>query len=102
MKKALTTLAFATAACFALAAPQASHAGGVDLNIQLGAYLPAPPGVRIYVDAGRPYYVENHRRVYMEKRDHHDHGRHLGHEKGEGHHRKEGHGKGHGGKHGRD
>lgn len=101
MKKALTTLAFATAACFALAAPQASHAG-VDLNIQLGAYLPAPPGVRIYVDAGRPYYVENHRRVYMKKRDHHDNGRHLGHEKGEGHHKGEGHGKGHGNKHGRD
>lgn len=92
MKKALLTLAVATAASFAFA-PQASHASGVDLNIQLGAYIPAPPGVRIYVDAGRPYYVENHRRVYMKKRDHEDNGRHRGHEK------KDGHGKGHGKKH---
>lgn len=101
MKKVVLTLAVAAAVTFAVARPEAAQASSVDLNIQLGAYIPAPPGVRIYVEAGRPYYVENHRRVYMKKRHHEDHGRHLGHYKEEHHDREEGHGKEHG-KHGRD
>jgi hypothetical protein len=102
MKKLSLTLAVAAAAAFAVAGPEAAQAGSVDLNIQLGAYIPAPPGMRIYVEAGRPYYVENHRRVYMKKRHHEDHGRHRGHDRDEHHDRGDGHGKGHGKKHGRD
>uniref|UniRef100_C6E4Z6 Uncharacterized protein n=1 Tax=Geobacter sp. (strain M21) TaxID=443144 RepID=C6E4Z6_GEOSM len=96
MKKALITLAVAAAATFAVTTTEKAQAGSVDLNIQLGAYIPAPPGVRIYVEAGRPYYVENHRRVYMKKKHHEDRGKHRGHDKGEDR------GKGHGKKHGRD
>lgn len=43
-----------------------SEAANVSVNIS--GYLPAPPGVSIHVDAGRPYYVERERRVYMERR----------------------------------
>lgn len=85
MKLAFTTLATAAAiAFFGFAAPDIGHAGPVDVNIQLNGYLPAPPGVHIYYDAGRPYYVENHKRVYMKKKDkdeHHDHGKKKGHKK---------------------
>ena len=73
-----------------------THAAPVDVNIQLSGYLPAPPGVRIHFEAGRPYYVENHRRVYVERDPKHDRGRHRGHYKEEEHDRKKGHGKGHG------
>ena len=54
---------------------------GANVSFQIDAYLPAPPGVRIQVDSGRPYYVERERRVYLEERPKHDNGRHLGHYK---------------------
>jgi hypothetical protein len=38
----------------------------------------------VYYDSGRPYYVENHKRVYMKKNDKGDHGKKKGHKK---HHR---------------
>lgn len=74
----------ATAAALALlafAAPDAGYAGPVDVNIQLSGFLPAPPGVHVYFDAGRPYYVENHKRVYMKKKEKGDHGKKKGHKK---------------------
>jgi len=43
----------------------AAEAANVDIHIN--GYLPAPPGVLVRVDAGRPYYVERDRRVYMER-----------------------------------
>lgn len=39
-----------------------------NVSVNISGFLPAPPGVSIYVDAGRPYYVERERRVYMERR----------------------------------
>jgi hypothetical protein len=77
----------------------AAFAAPVDVNVNLNGYLPAPPGVHVYVDAGRPYYMERERRVYIERdrkhhgkhnhgheyRDHEDRGRHLGHVKGHRH-----------------
>lgn len=39
-----------------------------EVSVNISAYLPAPPGVQIYVDAGRPYYVERGHRVYMKKK----------------------------------
>jgi hypothetical protein len=47
--------------------PTAGFAADVGVNVQINGYLPAPPGVHIYMDAGRPYYVERDRRVYIEK-----------------------------------
>ncbi|HBA89061.1 MAG TPA: hypothetical protein DCZ75_14085 [Geobacter sp.] len=92
MKLAIVSMAAVTLIVqTGISAPTAC-AAPVDVNIQLNGYLPAPPGVRIYFDSGRPYYVENHRRVYVEKKRKHDNGKH----KGEGHGRKNGHGKGHG------
>lgn len=92
MKVVVLTLA---ALCtFILTAPAMVSAGPVNVNISLDAFLPAPPGVRVHVEAGRPYYIVNERRVYMERRDKHDNGRHRGHDKD---HRgkKKGHGKKH-------
>ena len=77
-----------------------AEAANVDVNIS--GFLPAPPGVVVQVDAGRPYYVQHDRRVYMErdreprhrkhfKVKHHDNGRKIGHDK-EDH---AGHGNGH-------
>jgi len=62
------------------------------VNVNVNGYLPAPPGVHVMVDSGRPYYVESDRRVYMERerpakhykkhkkhKKHHDHGHDRGH-----------------------
>lgn len=73
----------------------AADAGPVNVDIRLTGYLPAPPGVHIYFEAGRPYYIENHRRVYIEKEPKGDRGRHEGHYKDKHHGKKNGHGKGH-------
>jgi len=45
-----------------------SDAGAANVSVNISGYLPAPPGVFVRVDAGRPYYVESNRRVYMERR----------------------------------
>ena len=65
---------------------------GPNVNVSVNGYLPAPPGVNVQIDAGRPYYVEGERRVYMErerparhynkhKKHHEDHGNKYGHYK---------------------
>jgi len=46
---------------------------GSSVNVRIDGYLPAPPGVHILIDSGRPYYVERDRRVYMEKKHHRKH-----------------------------
>jgi len=40
---------------------------GPNVNVHVDGFLPAPPGVHVMVDSGRPYYVERDRRVYMER-----------------------------------
>ncbi|MFZ3207402.1 MAG: hypothetical protein WA140_01030 [Geobacteraceae bacterium] len=63
-----------------------------NVNVRIEGYLPAPPGVNIQIDAGRPYYVERDRRIYIErerpaghykkkKKHHKDNGRKNGHYK---------------------
>lgn len=42
--------------------------GTPNLSFSISDYQPAPPNVYIQNDAGRPYYVEHDRRVYMEKK----------------------------------
>ena len=70
---------------------------GSSVNVHVDGYLPAPPGVHILIDSGRPYYVERERRVYIErerpakhyknkhykkeKKHHEDNGNHYGEEK---------------------
>jgi hypothetical protein len=73
---------------------------GSRVNVQVNGYVPAPPGVNVQIDAGRPYYVESNRRVYMEregsgrhdnrkhykyKKHHENKGNKFGHDKHEGH-----------------
>jgi hypothetical protein len=64
------------------------------VNVQINGYLPAPPGVHVYVDGGRPYYMERERRVYVERdRKHHKDKRRHGREYREHGDRGNGHGK---------
>ena len=59
---------------------------GSSVNVNVTGYIPAPPGVNIQVDAGRPYYVESHRRVYMEREPKHYKKHHKKHRKHKRHH----------------
>jgi hypothetical protein len=63
-----------------------------NVNVSINGFLPAPPGVHVQMDSGRPYYVERERRVYMErerparhhkkfKKEHRDHGRGHGNDR---------------------
>ncbi len=79
----------ALAASTLLATAVAGQVRG-EVSVNINAYLPAPPGVHVYVDAGRPYYVEHERRVYMKKKPkkakhhtykHENHGHKHGHNK---------------------
>jgi hypothetical protein len=77
---------------------------GSSVNVRVDGYVPAPPGVNVQIDSGRPYYVESNRRVYIErerpgkhydkkyykeekkhykkhKKHHEDRGNHYGHDK---------------------
>ena len=67
-----------------------AEVGSPNVNVRISDYQPAPAGVYVQSDGGRPYYVERDRRVYMEKRrpgrhykkekkHHKDHGREDGH-----------------------
>lgn len=66
--------------------------GPPNVNVRIDGFLPPPPGVYIQMDAGRPYYVERERRIYIErerpgkhykkyKKHHEDNGRKEGHDK---------------------
>jgi hypothetical protein len=79
--------------------------GSPDVNVRINGYLPAPPGVNVRIDSGRPYYVERERRVYIEeerpvryykKRHYKKHHRHDDHDHGRGHGRGHDRGRGHG------
>jgi hypothetical protein len=89
--KTILALLMMTAATLTLSLNSAEAA---NVNVNINGYVPAPPGVFVRVDAGRPYYVEHDRRVYMErerpgkhkkyKKHHEDNGNHYGHDKHEG------------------
>lgn len=78
---------------------------GSSVNVRINGYVPAPPGVNVQIDAGRSYYVESDRRIYIEKekpkhkhhkkhkKHHDDQGNHYGHDKHEGHGGRGGHGR---------
>ena len=82
MKRTVMTTALLAAL---VAMTPAAGIAGANVSFQIDAYLPAPPGVRIQVDAGRPYYVEGSRRVYLVEKSKHDNGKHLGHYKKDKH-----------------
>jgi hypothetical protein len=78
-----TTLTFAPNEAKAIISAQIS---APSVSVSINGYLPAPPGVFILYDAGRPYYVERERRIYMvekpkHKKHRHDNGRKHGHDK---------------------
>jgi hypothetical protein len=58
-----------------------------NVNVRVDGYLPAPPGVRVLVDSGRPYYVERDRRVYIAEDRSSRHYRDRHYKKFKGHHR---------------
>jgi hypothetical protein len=68
--------------------------GPPGVDVRINGFLPAPPGVHIFYEAERPYYVERGRHVYLERdrrhyrkkyrherenRGHEDNGRGHGH-----------------------
>jgi len=97
MRKSTLFTTLLTAAVIALCSVTVSTAGiaaPIRVNVQVNGYLPAPPGVHIYLDEGRPFYFEHQQRVYVERdrrhhrdkhrhgyeyREHEDNGRHNGH-----------------------
>ena len=94
MRKSTLLTTLMTAAVIALCSITVPTAGFAAVNVQVNGYLPAPPGVHIYLDEGRPYYFEHQQRVYVERdrrhhrdkhrhsheyREHEDNGRHNGH-----------------------
>ena len=68
----------------------AAQISAPSVSVSINGYLPAPPGVFIQLDAGRPYYVEREQRIYIkekpakhhkhEKKHHKDHGHEHGHD----------------------
>jgi len=56
-----------------------------NVNVSVNGYLPAPPGIRIMVDSGRPYYIERDRRVYLEREPERHHKKHRRHHRKHGH-----------------
>ena len=88
----LTKSIFTMLALSAVALTFGLTEASADVNVQISGYQPAPPGVIVLVDSGRPYYVEGEHRVYMEKRkpakhhkkykkQHDDNGNKYGHDK---------------------
>jgi hypothetical protein len=89
-KKFILALLLMTAVTFAFGPSEAkaivsAQISTPNVSVSINGYLPAPPGVFILYDAGRPYYVEREERIYIEERPvkpekhHHDHGRKHGH-----------------------
>jgi|GEM_PF-2129659 len=84
-------------------APTTAQASGANVNVSINGYLPAPPGVTVYLDAGRPYYMEHDHRVYIARDRHHHkkkhHARHneyeYEHERGHGYDHERHAGRGH-------
>ena len=74
----ISSLLILTAAFLTLGSSRAEAAPGPSVNVSVNGYLPAPPGVVVRVDAGRPYYIEHERRVYIEReRPRHHRSRHY-------------------------
>ena len=47
--------------------------GTPNASFSFSDYQAPPPNVYVQSDAGRPYYIERNRRVYMEKKNHGKH-----------------------------
>lgn len=71
------------------------------VNVQVNGYLPSPPGVHIRMDAGRPYYVERERRIYVERDPKHYKKRHYKNKHYRNKHRDDHDNRGRGNGHGR-
>lgn len=104
-RKLILTLLVMTTVTFALglneakagfpAPPRLPGLPAPNVNVNIDGFLPAPPGVNVMIDSGRPYYVERDRRVYMERKKPAKH-----YKKYKKHYRD--HDRGHGRGHGRD
>lgn len=88
MTALLLTLAFSSAEAGpsfpGILIPPGLPGSSVDVRIQ--GYVPAPPGVNVRIDAGRPYYVQSDRRVYMERERPVEHRHYKKHKKHKRHH----------------
>lgn len=103
--KSIASMLLIAAAVFAFASNEAKAGGipgilippglpGSSVNVHVTGYLPAPPGVHVQMDAGRPYYVQSDRRVYIEKEGPRKHDKHK-HKKQKKHHDDNGNKRGH-------
>jgi hypothetical protein len=89
-KKLLLPLLLMTATAFTFGANEAqaivsAHISAPSVSVNINGYLPAPPGVVVLLDSGRPYYVERGQRIYIKEKPakqkkHHDNGRKHGHD----------------------
>jgi hypothetical protein len=68
---------------------------GSSVDVRIQGYVPAPPGVNVRIDAGRPYYVQRDRVVYMERERPVEHRHYKKHKKHKRHHDDRGHRNGH-------
>ena len=89
----LFSLLILAAASLTFGASQAKAAPGPNVNVSINGYLPAPPGVIVHVDAGRPFYVENDRRIYIERERPRHRSKHHGRDRR--HQEEHAHGNGH-------
>jgi hypothetical protein len=78
-----TALVFCPQEAKAIVSAQISTPG---VSVSINGYLPAPPGVVVLLDSGRPYYVEREQRIYIkEKPAKHKHGKKHRHDNGRNH-----------------
>lgn len=93
-KKLIFTLLIMAAAAISFGPNEAkaiisAQISAPNVSVSINGYMPAPVGVYLMYDAGRPYYVERERRIYIQERP-------------AQHHHEKKHHKGHGNKHGHD
>ncbi len=67
MRKIKLLPVLVTAVVIALGSITVPSIGFAEVTINIGGYLPAPRGVRVYHGGGRPYYIHRHKRVYLHK-----------------------------------
>jgi hypothetical protein len=88
-KKLLLPLLLMTATAFTFGANEAqaivsAHISAPSVSVNINGYLPAPPGVVVLLDSGRPYYVEREQRIYIKEKPKHNQGKKK-HNKKHGH-----------------
>lgn len=85
-KKLILPVLLITAATLTFGANEAkavisAQISSPNVSVSINGYLPAPPGVVVLLDSGRPYYVEREQRIYIKEKPKHNHGKKKHHKK---------------------